>query len=100
MSDMHNCRSCDVRGWKAWAARSIIFRAGSRVGTRYVIEGRGGLIRLRYLEFPDGHKVDLPADSAARTKPPRRCRQAPKQPQPGAKKNEPGRNGVRFGELS
>jgi hypothetical protein len=38
------------------------------VGTRYVIEGRGGLIRLRYLEFPDGRKVDLPADLAARTK--------------------------------
>jgi len=38
------------------------------VGTRYVIEGRGGRIRLRYLEFPDGRKVDLPADLAARTK--------------------------------
>jgi hypothetical protein len=38
------------------------------VGTRYVIEGRGGHIRLRYLEFPDGRKVDLPADLAARTK--------------------------------
>jgi hypothetical protein len=38
------------------------------VGTRYVIEGRGGRICLRYLEFPDGRKVDLPADLAARTK--------------------------------
>ena len=38
------------------------------VGTRYVIEGREGRIRLRYLEFPDGRKVDLPADLAARTK--------------------------------
>jgi len=38
------------------------------VGTRYVIEGRGGSIRLRYLEFPDGRKVDLPADVAARSK--------------------------------
>ena len=38
------------------------------IGTRYVIEGREGLIRLRYLEFPDGRKVDLPADLAARTK--------------------------------
>jgi hypothetical protein len=38
------------------------------VGTRYVIEGRGGRIRLRYLEFPDGRKVDLPASSAARAK--------------------------------
>jgi hypothetical protein len=37
------------------------------VGTRYVIEGRAGRI-LRYLEFPDGRKVDLPADLAARTK--------------------------------
>ncbi len=38
------------------------------VGTRYVIEGRGGRISLRYLEFPDGRKVDLPSDLAARTK--------------------------------
>jgi hypothetical protein len=38
------------------------------VGTRYVIEGRGGHIHLRYIEFPNGHKVDLPADLAARTK--------------------------------
>jgi hypothetical protein len=38
------------------------------VGTRYVIEGRAGRISLRYLEFPDGRKVDLPADLAARTK--------------------------------
>jgi hypothetical protein len=47
-----------------------VIRLPSRfpVGTRYVIEGRGGRIRLRYLEFPDGRKVDLPADLAARTK--------------------------------
>ena len=38
------------------------------VGTRYVIEGRAGRICLRYVEFPDGRKVDLPADLAARTK--------------------------------
>jgi hypothetical protein len=38
------------------------------VGTRYVIEGREGRICLRYLEFPDGRKIDLPADLAARTK--------------------------------
>jgi len=38
------------------------------IGTRYVIEGREGIICLRYLEFPDGRKVDLPADLAARTK--------------------------------
>jgi hypothetical protein len=35
------------------------------VGTRYIIEGRGGgngrlRIHLRYLEFPDGRHVDLP----------------------------------------
>jgi len=39
-------------------------------GTRYVVEGRGGdrgplRIRLRYLEFPDGRRVALPADGAA-----------------------------------
>ena len=38
------------------------------VGTRYVIEGHEGRIRLRYLEFPDGRKVELPADLAARGK--------------------------------
>ena len=38
------------------------------VGTRYVIEGRAGHICLRYLEFPDGRKVELPADLAARSK--------------------------------
>jgi hypothetical protein len=32
------------------------------VGTRYVIEGRAGRIQLRYLEFPDGRRVDMPAD--------------------------------------
>ena len=37
------------------------------VGTRYVIEGRGGeegrlRIHLRYLEFPDGRHLDLPVD--------------------------------------
>jgi hypothetical protein len=47
-----------------------VIRLPSRfpVGTRYVIEGREGRIRLRYLQFPDGRKVDLPADLAARTK--------------------------------
>jgi hypothetical protein len=38
------------------------------LGTRYVIEGREGRICLRYLEFPDGRKLDLPADLAARTR--------------------------------
>ena len=38
------------------------------VGTRYVVEGRGGgdgrlHIHLRYLEFPDGRHVDLPVDA-------------------------------------
>jgi hypothetical protein len=37
------------------------------VGTRYVIEGRQGRICLRYLEFPGGRRVGLPADPAART---------------------------------
>ena len=36
-------------------------------GTRYVIEGRGGFIKSRYIEFPDGRHIDLPADLAART---------------------------------
>jgi len=41
------------------------------VGTRYVVEGCGGAkgplrIHLRYLEFPDGRQVKLPADIAHR----------------------------------
>ena len=54
---------------------SLVDRLPSRfpVGTRYVIEGRagaeGGLrIHLRYLEFPDGRQVELPADVADRTR--------------------------------
>jgi hypothetical protein len=39
------------------------------VGTRYVIEGRGGRIRLRYLEFPDGRQVELPVEPAERKRP-------------------------------
>jgi hypothetical protein len=40
------------------------------IGTRYVIEGRGGgdgrlRVHVRYLEFPDGRHVDLPTDPAA-----------------------------------
>jgi virulence-associated protein VagC len=38
------------------------------VGTRYVIEGRAGHIQSRYLEFPDGRHVDLPADLANRAR--------------------------------
>jgi hypothetical protein len=33
-------------------------------GTRYVAEGRDGRIHSRYLEFPDGRHVDLPANVA------------------------------------
>ena len=42
---------------------SQVSRLPSRfpVGTRFVIEGRGGRIQLRYLEFPDGRHIDLPA---------------------------------------
>jgi hypothetical protein len=47
------------------------------VGTRYVIEGRGGgrgalRIHLRYLEFPDGRHIELPVDVAHRTQAQRR----------------------------
>jgi hypothetical protein len=46
---------------------SRISRLPSRfpVGTRYVIEGRGGHVHLRYLEFPDGRQIKLPADRVA-----------------------------------
>ena len=37
------------------------------VGTRYVIEGRAGHIQLRYLEFPDGRHIELPAELAERS---------------------------------
>jgi hypothetical protein len=45
---------------------SQVSRLPSRfpVGTRYVVEGRNGRVDLRYLEFPDGRHVDLPADVA------------------------------------
>jgi hypothetical protein len=58
---------------------SLVDRLPSRfpVGTRYVIEGRGGAqgrlrIHLRYLEFPDGRHLELPVDVAARTRSRRR----------------------------
>jgi len=43
------------------------------VGTRYVVEGSSGAqgplrIHLRYLEFPDGRQINLPADVAHRTR--------------------------------
>jgi hypothetical protein len=43
------------------------------VGTRFVIEGRGGRIHLRYLEFPDGRQVVLPAEARSRTNARRRA---------------------------
>ena len=47
--------------------RSSAVRLPNRfpVGTRFVIEGRGGRIHLRYLEFPDGRQVVLPAEAGA-----------------------------------
>jgi hypothetical protein len=43
------------------------------VGTRYVVEGRGGdegrfRVHARYLEFPDGRQITLPADLAGRAR--------------------------------
>ena len=38
------------------------------VGTRYVIEGHEGRIRLRYLEFPDGTFFPLPVRPAKHNK--------------------------------
>ena len=50
---------------------SRISRLPSRfpVGTRYVIEGRGGHVHLRYLEFPDGRQIKLPADQVTQREP-------------------------------
>ena len=50
---------------------SRISRLPSRfpVGTRYVIEGRGGHVHLRYLEFPDGRQIKLPADCVTQREP-------------------------------
>ena len=39
------------------------------VGTRHVIEGRGGHIQAQYLEFPDGRQINLPAGQARRPAP-------------------------------
>jgi hypothetical protein len=36
------------------------------VGTRYVIEGRAGRIVARFLEFPDGRRLNLTAAGASR----------------------------------
>jgi hypothetical protein len=48
--------------------RSAAARLPSRfpVGTRFVIEGRGGRIQSRYLEFPDGRQIVLPAEARSR----------------------------------
>jgi hypothetical protein len=37
------------------------------VGTRYVIEGLRGRISARYVEFPDGRRLELPPDGAPGT---------------------------------
>jgi hypothetical protein len=39
------------------------------VGTRYIIEGHGGIVDQRYLEFPDGQKVDLTVERTGRSYP-------------------------------
>lgn len=36
------------------------------VGTRFVIEGRDGRVNARYLEFPNGRQVQLPAEAGVR----------------------------------
>ena len=48
---------------------SKVSRLPSRfpVGTRFVIEGRRGRIHQKYLEFPDGRQVQLPADASLNT---------------------------------
>jgi hypothetical protein len=64
---------------------SSVDRLPSRfpVGTRFVIEGRGGRqgrmrISLRRLEFPDGRKLDLPVEEAERTAPRRGSTRRPR----------------------
>jgi hypothetical protein len=51
---------------RSQVGRSQISRLPDRfpVGTKYVIESHGGRI-LRYLEFPDGRHVALPAGERA-----------------------------------
>jgi len=47
---------------------SKVSRLPSRfpVGTRFVIEGQSGRIHVQYLEFPDGRRIQLPAEIAGR----------------------------------
>jgi hypothetical protein len=56
--------------------RTQVSRLPSRfpVGTRFVIEGRGGHIHLQYLEFPDGRQIELPAKQAKHARGERRPR--------------------------
>jgi hypothetical protein len=67
---------------------SRITRLPSRipVGTRYVIEGRGGHISLRYLEFPDGRQFTLPAVPEERGGAGVAARGRREAPKPGSKK--------------
>jgi hypothetical protein len=51
---------------KAMSSKASRLPSRFPVGTRYVIEGRGGQISQRYLEFPDGRQIQLPADLAER----------------------------------
>ena len=48
---------------------SAVVRLPSRfpVGTRFVIEGRGGRISLRYIQFPNGRQINLPVDAGPRS---------------------------------
>ena len=51
---------------KAMSSKTSRLPSRFPVGTRYVIEGRGGQISQQYLEFPDGRQIQLPADVAER----------------------------------
>jgi hypothetical protein len=59
---------CGVEWEGCVGEKSIDLPSRFPVGTRYVIEGNAGRISSRYIEFPDGRKINLPADLAARMK--------------------------------